>query len=85
MKRKVKEKVDSEPVNALTPVLMVGATWLATKFAEQIYLRVTGANPPSVKDPEEKIIRIAIWTAVLTAAVTISEVVVERIFGADRD
>lgn len=59
---------------------MVGATWLATQLAEVAYKSITGKQPPKPNDPEEKLIRIALWTAALTGIVTLAEVAVTKYF-----
>lgn len=80
MGKKKKVTKSPDPVAAVTPVVMVGATWLATKVAETLYRSVTGKKPPSITDAEEKVLNIALWTAGLTAAVTFAEVLVTRLF-----
>lgn len=80
MSRKNDLKAASSPTSAITPLAMVGATWLATKLAQGVYQGVTGKDIPAAEDPEEKILNIALWTAVLTGAVTLAEVLVNRLF-----
>lgn len=80
MAKKKKGTKSPDPATAVTPIVMVGATWLATKVAETLYRSVTGKKPPSVNDAEEKVLNIALWTAGLTTAVTFAEVIVTRLF-----
>ncbi len=67
------------PADALTPVVMVGATWVATKLAEVVFKGVTGKQPPSANDDAEELWKIAFWTGVMTAAITMTEVGVRRL------
>ena len=77
---KAQFKVKQTPAEALTPVVMVGATWLATKLAEVVFKGVTGKKPPSANDESEEVWKIAFWAGVMTAAITLAEVGVRRLF-----
>lgn len=69
---------EQTPADALTPIVMVGATWAATKVAELIFKGVTGKQPPTASDDAEQVWKIAFWTGVVTASVTMAEVAVRR-------
>lgn len=85
MRKKKQQQAKAQQVNPLTPVVMLGATWLATQLAEVVYKSVTGKQPPRNSDPEEKLLNIAIWTAALTGVVTLTELAVNKFFESDRD
>ena len=85
IKKKQKQTATPEPIDPITPVVMIGATWLATQLAESVYKAFTGKRPPKADDPEAKLIQVAIWTAAVTGIVTLAESAVTRLFKSDKE
>lgn len=78
-------KKKAQHKNPLTPLVLIGATWVVTKIAETVYEKSTG-HPAPVKDTQSKNApRNVLWTLGLTAALAITELVVTQILEDRKD
>lgn len=73
--------------NPLTPVALLGATWLATKTASIVFEKSTGKPAPIKGKAKEDIdaLRNLIWTLGLTAVVALTEVVITNLLEDEKE
>lgn len=74
-------KKKKEHSNPLTPVALLGATWLATQLAAIVFERTLGKPAPIKGKAKEEIdpMRNLIWTLGLTALVAVAEIAVTNL------
>ena len=78
-------KRKKQTTNPLTPVALLGATWLATKAASIVFEKATGKPAPIKGKDKDDIdpLRNLIWTLGLTAVVALTEVVITNLLEDD--
>ncbi len=74
----------SQHNNPLTPIMILGATWVVTKAAEAVYEKATG-KPAPAKGSEKNANRNVLWTLGLTAALALTEFTVTQILEDRKD
>lgn len=74
-------KKKKEPTNPLTPIALLGATWLATQAATVVFERTTGKPAPIKGKAKDDIdpLRNLVWTLGLTAVIALTEVVITNL------
>ena len=71
----------SQPSNPLTPIALIGATWIATKAASLLFEKVTGKPAPIDDKSKDDIdpLRNLIWTLGLTGVIALTEVAITNL------
>ena len=74
-------KQKKQHTNPLTPIALVGATWVATRVSAVIFERLMGKPAPLKDKAKDDLdpIRSFIWTLGLTGIVALAEVAVTNL------